>query len=81
MIHAASNRAGKPFIAVNCGAIAPELASSELFGHKREAFTGAVAERKEHFQEANGGTLFLDEVGDLPLDTQVRLLRPCRPAK
>jgi DNA-binding NtrC family response regulator len=74
-IHAASARAGEVFVPVNCGAIAPELASSELFGHKRGAFTGAVAERKGHFQEANGGTLFLDEVGDLPLDTQVRLLR------
>jgi len=74
-IHAASPRADKVFIAVNCGAIAPELASSELFGHKRGAFTGAVADRKGHFQEATGGTLFLDEVGDLPLDTQVRLLR------
>lgn len=60
---------------MNCGAIAPELASSELFGHKRGAFTSAVADRKGHFQEADGGTLFLDEVGDLPLDTQVRLLR------
>lgn len=71
----ASERAGKPFIAVNCGAIAPELANSELFGHVRGAFTGAVGARKGHFQEANGGTLFLDEVGDLPLGTQVRLLR------
>ncbi|QJW85252.1 sigma 54-interacting transcriptional regulator [Ramlibacter terrae] len=74
-IHAASPRSAKPFIAVNCGAIAPELASSELFGHKRGAFTSAVADRKGHFREADGGTLFLDEVGDLPLDTQVRLLR------
>jgi DNA-binding NtrC family response regulator len=74
-ICAASERAGKPFIAVNCGAIAPELANSELFGHVKGAFTGAVATRKGHFQEANGGTLFLDEVGDLPLETQVRLLR------
>jgi DNA-binding NtrC family response regulator len=74
-IHTASERADKPFIAVNCGAIAPELASSELFGHKRGAFTGAIAERKGHFQEASGGVLFLDEVGDLPLETQVRLLR------
>lgn len=71
----ASERVGKPFIAVNCGAIAPELANSELFGHVRGAFTGAVGARKGHFQEASGGTLFLDEVGDLPLDTQVRLLR------
>lgn len=74
-IHAASPRSGDVLVPVNCGAIAPELASSELFGHKRGAFTGAVSERKGHFQEANGGTLFLDEVGDLPLDTQVRLLR------
>jgi DNA-binding NtrC family response regulator len=74
-IHAASPRAGKPFIAVNCGAIPPELANSELFGHKKGAFTGATSDRKGHFQEASGGTLFLDEVGDLPLDTQVRLLR------
>jgi hypothetical protein len=74
-IHAASPRSDKVFVPVNCGAIAPELASSELFGHKRGAFTGAVTERKGHFQEASGGTLFLDEVGDLPLDSQVRLLR------
>lgn len=74
-IHASSERAAKPFIAVNCGAIASELASSELFGHKKGAFTGAIVDRKGHFQEASGGTLFLDEVGDLPLETQVRLLR------
>lgn len=74
-IHAASPRAGKPFVAVNCGAIPPELANSELFGHKKGAFTGAATDRKGHFQEASGGTLFLDEIGDLPLDTQVRLLR------
>ena len=74
-IHAASSRVGQPFVAVNCGAIAPELANSELFGHKKGAFTGATADRKGHFLEASGGTLFLDEVGDLPLDTQVRLLR------
>lgn len=74
-IHAASPRSDQVFVAVNCGAISPDLASSELFGHKRGAFTGAVAERKGHFQEASGGTLFLDEVGDLPADTQVRLLR------
>lgn len=74
-IHAASLRAGKPFVAVNCGAIPPELANSELFGHKKGSFTGAITDRKGHFQEASGGTLFLDEVGDLPLDTQVRLLR------
>lgn len=74
-IHSASTRASKPFVAVNCGAISPELANSELFGHKRGAFTGAIADRKGCFQEAHGGTLFLDEIGDLPLETQVRLLR------
>lgn len=74
-IHATSRRSGKPFLAVNCGAISPELANSELFGHKKGAFTGATASRGGHFREADGGTLFLDEVGDLPADTQVRLLR------
>lgn len=74
-IHAASARAGEPFIAVNCGAIPRELANSELFGHKKGAFTGADKDRAGYFQEADGGTLFLDEVGDLPLDSQVRLLR------
>ena len=74
-IHASSQRAGKPYIAVNCGAIARDLASSELFGHKKGAFTGADKDRKGHFEEAQGGTLFLDEIGDLPLDSQVRLLR------
>jgi DNA-binding NtrC family response regulator len=71
----ASRRNGKPFIAVNCGAISKELVNSELFGHKKGAFTGADSSRKGHFQEADGGTLFLDEIGDLPLDAQVRLLR------
>jgi DNA-binding NtrC family response regulator len=74
-IHAASPRRSEPFVAVNCGAISPELANSELFGHKKGAFTGATFDRTGHFAEAGGGTLFLDEVGDLPLDTQVRLLR------
>jgi transcriptional regulator with GAF, ATPase, and Fis domain len=74
-IRASSDRARKPYIVVNCGAIAPELANSELFGHVKGAFTGATGNRKGHFQEADGGTLFLDEVGDLPPDTQVRLLR------
>ena len=74
-MHAASPRASEPFIAVNCGAISPELANSELFGHKKGAFTGATSDRAGHFAEAGGGTLFLDEIGDLPLDTQVRLLR------
>jgi DNA-binding NtrC family response regulator len=74
-VHKSSSRSGNPFIPVNCGAIAPELANSELFGHAKGAFTGAVREHMGHFEAANGGTLFLDEIGDLPLDTQVRLLR------
>ncbi len=74
-IHAASRRASGPYVPVNCGAIAPELANSELYGHVKGAFTGAVRARKGHFEAASGGTLFLDEIGDLPLDTQVRLLR------
>jgi DNA-binding NtrC family response regulator len=74
-IHAASSRADGPFIAVNCGALSSELANSELFGHKKGAFTGADTARKGHFLSASGGTLFLDEIGDLPMDTQVRLLR------
>lgn len=74
-IHAASRRTGKPFIAVNCGAMPKDLANSELFGHKKGAFTGADSARPGHFREAEGGTLFLDEIGDLPLDSQVRLLR------
>jgi DNA-binding NtrC family response regulator len=74
-IHAASSRVGLPFVTVNCGSIAPDLANSELFGHKKGAFTGATTDRKGYFLEATGGTLFLDEVGELPLDTQVRLLR------
>jgi DNA-binding NtrC family response regulator len=74
-IHDCSRRAGGPFVAVNCGAIPAELASAELFGHRKGAFTGAATERKGHFREAEGGTLFLDEIGDLPPETQVRLLR------
>ncbi|GAA5172407.1 sigma-54 interaction domain-containing protein [Viridibacterium curvum] len=74
-IHAASSRARKAFIAVNCGAMPKDLANSELFGHKKGAFTGADSARPGHFREAEGGTLFLDEIGDLPLDSQVRLLR------
>ncbi|SIQ71790.1 Regulator of RNA terminal phosphate cyclase [Janthinobacterium sp. TND4EL3] len=74
-IHAASRRRERPFIAVNCGAISRELANSELFGHMKGAFTGADRHHAGFFTAANGGTLFLDEVGDLALDSQVRLLR------
>ena len=74
-IHEGSSRAPKPFYAVNCGALARELVASELFGHRRGAFTGAVAERVGAFEAADGGTLFLDEIGELPLDVQPVLLR------
>ena len=71
----ASDRAGKPFVAVNCGAIPENLVESILFGHEKGAFTGAVSKSLGKFVEADGGTLFLDEVGELPLDIQVKLLR------
>jgi len=74
-IHDASARARGPFIRVNCGAIAPELIDSELFGHERGAFTGATGSRRGWFERADEGTLLLDEVGELPLPAQVRLLR------
>ena len=70
-----SDRAGKPFIAVNCAAIPQTLIESELFGHERGAFTGAQQRRIGRFEQADGGTLFLDEIGDLPIDTQAKLLR------
>ncbi|MDB4537774.1 sigma-54 dependent transcriptional regulator [Akkermansiaceae bacterium] len=70
-----SNRTSKPFIAVNCAAIPDNLIESELFGHERGAFTGAIAKRIGRFEQAHGGTLFLDEIGDLPWQTQVKLLR------
>jgi two-component system response regulator PilR (NtrC family) len=75
LIHQSGPRADGPFVAVNCGAIAAELMESEFFGHKRGAFTGAVADKKGLVQSAEGGTLFLDEVADLPLHMQVKLLR------
>ncbi len=75
IIHQFSSRKHGKYIAVNCGAIPEGTIDSELFGHEKGAFTGALAERKGYFQEADGGTIFLDEIGELPLSTQVRLLR------
>lgn len=74
-IHRRSNRASGPFIAVNCGAIPENLIESELFGHVRGAFTGAIASRGGKFQAAHGGTLFLDEIGEMPVAFQVKILR------
>lgn len=74
-IHVKSQRKNKVFIAINCGAISENLVDSELFGHKKGAFTGADKDRKGHFENADGGTLFLDEIGELPLSSQVKLLR------
>jgi DNA-binding NtrC family response regulator len=74
-IHLNSRRAAKPFVRVNCAALAPGLIESELFGHERGAFTGAVARRIGRFELADGGTLLLDEIGDLPSEIQVKLLR------
>ena len=74
-VHERSRRADKPFVTLNCGAISPQLLESTLFGHKKGAFTGATADSKGLFVEADGGTLFLDEIGDLQLDLQVKLLR------
>jgi sigma-54 specific flagellar transcriptional regulator A len=74
-IHAASPRRNRPFVAVNCGAIPSELLESELFGHEKGSFTGAITARKGRFEIAEGGTLFLDEIGDMSLPMQVKLLR------
>jgi sigma-54 specific flagellar transcriptional regulator A len=74
-IHTLSPRAGKPFVAVNCGAIPKDLLESVLFGHEKGSFTGAHAQHKGRFEEADGGTLFLDEIGDMPAEMQVKLLR------
>src|SRR5499425_2367056 len=74
-IHARSGRAARPFVAVNCGAIPSSLVASELFGHEKGAFTGAMQRRPGRFELADGGTIFLDEIGELPPDTQLALLR------
>jgi len=75
IIHQHSARKHGPYIAVNCGAIPEGTIDSELFGHKKGSFTGALSDRKGYFEEADNGTIFLDEIGELPLSTQVRLLR------
>ncbi len=74
-IHYYSNRRNKPFVPINCGAIPAELLESELFGHEKGAFTGAIGARQGRFELAEGGTIFLDEIGDMPLTMQVKLLR------
>ena len=75
IIHALSARKHNPFIAVNCGAIPEGTIDSELFGHEKGSFTGAVESRKGYFETVNGGTIFLDEIGEMPHSTQARLLR------
>lgn len=74
-IHQQSERSDEPFIAMNCGAIPPELVESELFGHEKGSFSGADKKRIGYFEQATGGTLFLDEIGEMPMDTQVKFLR------
>ncbi|MCU1307925.1 MAG: hypothetical protein JWN45_2620, partial [Acidobacteriaceae bacterium] len=74
-IHKRSRRAGQPFISVNCASIPSSLVASELFGHEKGAFTGAVQRRQGRFELANSGTIFLDEIGELPVETQIALLR------
>jgi sigma-54 specific flagellar transcriptional regulator A len=74
-VHAESLRGERPYIAVNTGAIPRDLLESELFGHEKGSFTGAIAQKRGRFEEAHGGTLFLDEIGDMPADMQVKLLR------
>ena len=80
-LHSEGSRAKMPFVAVNCGAIPEDLLESELFGHKKGAFTGAVSDKSGLFQEAQGGTLFLDEIGELPMSLQVKILRALQERK
>lgn len=80
-IHRESKRNRKPFIAIDCGALSKELASSEFFGHLKGSFTGAISDKIGQFEAANGGTLFLDEIGNLPYDVQVNLLRAIQERK
>lgn len=80
-IHEQSSRNNKPFVAVDCGAIPKEIASSEFFGHVKGAFTGAIDDKKGHFLSANEGTLFLDEVGNLSYENQIQLLRALQERK
>ncbi|MFN8304782.1 MAG: sigma-54 dependent transcriptional regulator [Saprospiraceae bacterium] len=80
-IHDKSNRAEGPLVEVNCAAIPSELIESELFGHKKGSFTGAIADRPGKFESANGGTLFLDEIGDMSLDAQAKVLRALQESK
>lgn len=75
LIHQKSKRSSKPFIAIDCGALSKDLASSELFGHVKGAFTGAIADKKGVFERAEGGTLFMDEIGNLDYEVQIKLLR------
>ena len=74
-VHQKSGCSEGPFIKVNCGALTDSLLESELFGHEKGAFTGAVSQQKGCFEQAQGGTIFLDEIGEMPLNAQVRLLR------
>ena len=74
-VHNQSNRSGRPFVRVNCAAIPPSLIASELFGHEKGAFTGALQRRLGRFEAAHSGTIFLDEIGELPIETQITLLR------
>ena len=77
-LHYHSPRRQRPFVPVNCGAIPPELLESELFGHEKGSFTGAISSRAGRFELAEGGTLFLDEIGDMPLNMQVKFCAYCK---